>query len=98
MHKYTIGQIIHHRRYDYRGVVVDADRECMANNDWYSQNRTQPSRDQPWYRVLVEGGNETYVAEENLELDALGDRVEHPLVDKMFPTFHSGRYYRQSFN
>ncbi len=98
MYRYAIGQIIHHRRYDYRGVVVDADGECMANNAWYSHNRTQPDRDQPWYRVLVEGGNETYVAEENLELDAEGVRVEHPLVDKMFPTFQGGRYYRQCFN
>ena len=98
MYRYAIGQIIHHRRYDYRGVVANADGECMAGDDWYSSNRTQPSREQPWYRVLVEGGNETYVAEENLEIDALGDPIDHPLVKKLFPTFHSGRYYRQSFN
>ena len=29
----------------------------LAGEDWYSKNRTQPSRHQPWYRVLVEGGN-----------------------------------------
>ena len=38
------------------------------------------------------------VAEENLELDAVGEKIEHPLVDKVFPTFYSGRYYRQCFN
>lgn len=98
MYRYAIGQIIHHRRHDYRGVIVEADGNCLANDEWYHQNRTQPTRNQPWYHVLVDGGNETYVAEENLELDASGEKIEHPLVDKVFPTFYSGRYYRQCFN
>ena len=98
VYRYTIGQIIHHRHYDYRGVIVETDGECRANDAWYRHNRTQPTRDQPWYHVLVDGGNETYVAEENLELDARGEKVKHPLLDKMFPTFYDGRYYRQSFN
>lgn len=98
VYRYAIGQIIHHRRYEYRGVIVETDGECRAKDEWYQHNRTQPNRDQPWYHVLVDGGNETYVAEENLELDAVGERVEHPLVDKVFPTFYSGRYYRQYFN
>ncbi len=98
MPQYTIGQIIHHRRYDYRGVVISTDRACEAPGDWYRRNQTQPRRDQPWYKVLVDGGRETYVAEENIELDATGDPVDHPLVDRLFPTFQSGRYYQESFN
>ena len=96
--QYAVGQIIHHRRYDYRGVIVDMDDKCLADDGWYKSNQTKPDREQPWYHVLVDGGRETYVAQENLELDADGNRVEHPLVDRFFPTFQAGRYYRQSFN
>lgn len=98
MFKFRIGQVIHHRRYDYRGVIVDMDPECKAPDEWYYGNRTQPPRDEPWYHVLVHGGQETYVAEENLEPDTSGEEVDHPLVDKLFPTFQDGRYYVQSRN
>lgn len=95
---YAIGQIIHHRQYGYRGVVVTADARCAAPDEWYLRNRTQPDRDQPWYHVLTDGGDETYVAEENLELDSSGAPVNHPLIPRLFPTFSSGRYYQDSFN
>lgn len=96
--QYLVGQIIHHRRYDYRGVVVAVDPSCHASEAWYGSNQTQPRRDQPWYHVLVDGGRETYVAEENLETDPGCNPIQHPLVDRFFPTFQSGRYYRDSLN
>ena len=96
--KFTVGQLVHHRRYDYRGVVVSIDRSCKADEDWYDHNRTQPKRDQPWYHVLRHEGREHYVAEENLEPDSTGEEVDHPYVDRIFPTFRNGRYYRESFN
>ena len=49
------GQLVRHRRYGYRGVVVDRDEFCQADDEWYSKNQTQPNRDQPWYHVLVDG-------------------------------------------
>lgn len=98
MFQFRVGQIVHHRRYDYRGVIVSADPSCQADDAWYQRNMTQPPRNQPWYHVLVDGGSETYVAQENLEADPAGAPVKHPLVNKLFPTFHNGRYYPQSFN
>lgn len=98
MAAFAVGQIIHHRRYDYRGVVVKVDSQCRADDAWYFRNRTQPDRDKPWYHVLVDGGRETYVAEENLEVDTAEGPVEHPMVPRLFPTFHEGRYYVQSLN
>lgn len=95
---FEIGQVIYHRHYEYRGVVVSVDRRCLADEEWYFNNRTQPERDQSWYHVLVDGGRETYVAEENLEADTLGSPVDHPMVDRFFPTFTQGRYYRESLN
>lgn len=95
---FILGQIVHHRRYNYRGVVVGMDMECLAEEDWYSSNRTQPSRNQPWYRVFAEGGHETYVAQENLEADASPAPVDHPYLRRLFPTFIDGRYYTHSLN
>lgn len=98
MYKFTIGQIVHHKLYDYRGVIVDMDPECRAPDEWYEKNQTQPPRDEPWYQVLVDGGKETYVAERNLEIDEDASEITHPMVKKFFPTYHEGRYYLQSRN
>ncbi len=89
------GQLIHHRRYGYRGVIFDVDPSCMADDEWYRGNRSQPTREQPWYHVLVDKAEHTtYVAEENLEDDELGERIQHPLIDELFDTFQDGRYVR----
>ncbi len=95
---FSVGEVVHHRRYDYRGVVVAFDEYCKASEEWYTRNRTQPDRNQPWYHVLVHDGRETYVAQEHLEPDQTGEPVDHPLIPLLFPTFHDGRYYRQSLN
>jgi len=97
-YKFGPGEVVNHRRYGYRGVVLAADPECRAPDEWYQRNQTQPDRDQPWYQVLVDGGNETYVAEENLMLEPEPKPVEHPLVPLRFPTFLNGRYYTQGLN
>lgn len=92
---FRVGDIVHHRRYDYRGVIVANDPECRADQAWYQSNLTQPRRDQPWYHVLVdEATHVTYVAQENLELDRQGGPVRHPLVDQFFSAFGNGRHVR----
>ncbi len=96
--KYKIGHVVHHKRYDYYGVIFHADESCKAADDWYKRNRTQPDRDQPWYNVLVDGGSETYVAEENLEFDSSGKKITHPALDQMFFSYHNGRYFKVSMN
>ena len=96
--KYKIGHVVHHKRYGYYGVIFHADESCKAADDWYKRNRTQPDRDQPWYNVLVDGGSETYVAEENLEFDLTGKKITHPALDQMFFSYHNGRYFKVSMN
>ena len=99
MKRFKVGDVIFHQRYQYRGVVFGCDSHFKGDDDWYHSNRTQPNREQPWYHVLVdEAQHTTYVAQENLEADVTGDPVSHPLIDKIFASFHDGRYYNHSIN
>ena len=99
--KFGVGHLIHHRLFDYRGVVVDIDPSFQGSDDWYVQvARTRPPKDQPWYRVLVHGAEHmTYVAERNLEPDTAGGPIVHPAVEDYFDGFREGSYVgRRSIN
>ena len=94
--KFAIGQLVHHRLFDYRGVVVDIDATFSLSEAWYDQvAKSRPAKDAPWYRVLVGGAmHETYVAEQNLEEDRVGSPIEHPLLGHFFDSFEDGHYVR----
>jgi heat shock protein HspQ len=89
------GDLVRHRRYGYRAVVVDYDLTCAASDEWYRSNQTQPVRDQPWYHLLVDrAAHTTYAAEENLESDPSGLEISHPLLRHFFEAFEQGSYVR----
>lgn len=93
--RFRPGDRVDHLHFGYRGVVVDFDMSCHADEQWYHNNSTQPNRDQPWYHVLVHGtSGTTYVAQENLSHDASGQPVEHPLVGEFFGGVNDQRYVR----
>ncbi len=94
--RFSVGDLVHHRLFDYRGVIVDVDPTCQASDAWYEQvARSRPPKDRPWYHVLVHGASHTtYVAERNLEADATAEPIEHPLLDRFFARFENGRYVR----
>lgn len=92
--KFTIGQIVTHLLFGYRGVIYDVDPVFLGSEDWYDQMaKSRPPKDQPWYRVLVHGAqHETYVAERNLTPDSSGDAIVHPAVAALFSEFRDGIY------
>lgn len=93
--RFAPGELVRHRRYGYRAVVVDFDLSCRASDAWYLTNQTQPDRAQPWYHLLVDRAlHTTYAAESNLEADGSGAPVVHPLVERFFDAFEGGRYVR----
>ena len=93
--RFEPGQLVRHRRYGYRGVVVHVDPNCKADDAWYHKNLTQPDRNQAWYHILVHASTSTtYAAEENLTDDDSVDPVSHPLIETFFTGFHEGRYTR----
>lgn len=86
------GQLVRHLRYGYRGVVVDFDMRCNADDQWYASNRTRPPRDQPWYHVLVDSSSAvTYAAQTSLTVDTADQPIMHPLIERFFATFDPTR-------
>ncbi len=92
--KFHRGQVIHHKLFDYRGVVVGVDQTFKLPEEWYEGvARSRPPKDQPWYHVLVHRTEQaTYVAERNLEPGRSGQPIEHPLLGGFFDKFNDGFY------
>jgi heat shock protein HspQ len=92
--KFQVGQIIHHRLFDYVGVVFDVDPTFQGTDEWYQQvARSRPPRDEPWYHVLVnEAAHTTYVAEQNLAPAEVPRKIVHPFTDGLFGEFDGERY------
>ena len=99
--RFRVGQPIHHKTFDYRGVVVDVDPAFGLSDEWYERMASsQPPKDAPWYHVLVhDTAHVTYVAERNLEPDLTGRPIEHPELERFFERFENGLYVvRQPVN
>ena len=92
--KFSIGQLVKHSLFNYRGAIVDVDPVFQGTEDWYEEVAfTRPPKDKPWYRVLVHNAvHDTYVAERNLESDFSEDPITHPLIEIYFDNFKNGFY------
>ena len=93
---FSVRQLVGHRRFGYRGVVVDVDPVFQLSEEWYEAvAKSRPPKDRPWYHVLVhDAEHATYVAERHLEDDDSGEAVRHPEVGSFFTGFENGRYVR----
>lgn len=95
--KFAIGQLVRHRTFPIRGVVVDVDPE-FGHGDalWMAMAADErPERDQPFYHVLAEGledDHAAYVSEQNLLEDRSGEPIRNPEADRHFAGFKDGRY------
>jgi len=96
--RFSVGEVVHHRLFGYRGVIFDVDATFQLTDEWYDTvARSRPPKDRPWYHVLVEGKDSTtYVAERNLERDTTGQPVHHPAIKQFFSRFENGRYVRDT--
>ena len=46
--KFFVGQLVHHKRFDYRGVVFDVDATFQGTDKWYEEvARSRPPKDRP---------------------------------------------------
>jgi heat shock protein HspQ len=95
--KFGIGQIVKHRLFPFRGVVFDVDPEFSNTDEWWEAipEDIRPSKDQPFYHLLAENEQNTYVAyvsEQNLLADETGEPVGHPHTALIFEGFDHGSY------
>jgi len=92
--QFSVGDVILHNKFGYRGVIVDLDAQFSLSDAWYEQvARSRPPKDKPWYHILVHGSDSsTYVAERHLQLDDSGEQIDHPLLGRWFSAFIDGRY------
>jgi heat shock protein HspQ len=98
--KFSIGQIIYHKLFDYRGVIIDVDPVYKGTDEWYViVARRRPPKDKPWYHVLVDKTSKrTYVAERNLETDKSGEPIKHPDISEFFSDCIGGVYIPKGIN
>ena len=91
---FTVGQLVEHRLFGYRGVVVGVDMKFRLTDEWYNQvAQSRPPKNKPWYHVLVDGAtHRTYVAERNLMAASTDEPVDHPLIGYYFTAFTDGHY------
>ncbi len=92
--KFSIGQVICHQLFDYRGVIIDVDYKFLGSQQWYDRVAlSHPPKNQPWYHILVaDAVHQTYVAERNLELSEDESVILHPLLDHYFNGKVNGIY------
>lgn len=95
--RFGVGEVVRHRLFDFRGVVFDIDPVFANSDDWYEAipKDLRPRRDQPFYHLLAENDDSSYVAyvsQQNLLEDSAGGPVDHPNVSELFEDFAEGRY------
>ena len=99
--KFTLGQIVKHRRFSFRGVIHNIDPKFANTEEWYQAipAEVRPSKDQPFYHLYAENAETTYtayVSEQNLLPDSEGGPVRHPQVKEVFGGLKAGRYELRS--
>ena len=95
--RFAIGDVVKHRLFSFRGVIFDVDPVFANSEEWYSAipEDVRPKRDQPFYHLLAENADSSYIAyvsQQNLEHDESEEPVDHPAIDGLFEPFNDGRY------
>ncbi len=95
--RFAIGDVVRHKMFDFRGVVFDVDAVFANSEEWYDAipEAIRPSKEQPFYHLLAENAESTYVAyvsQQNLVADDSDEPVDHPAIGTMFDELEDGRY------
>ena len=99
--KFSIGDIVKHKHFDFRGVIYDVDFEFNNSEEWYQSipKEVRPKKDQPFYHLLAENSEityEAYVSEQNLVTDNSKEPIRHPLINEIFSEKRGSVYYKRS--
>ena len=99
--KFSIGEVVKHRHFDFRGVIYDVDFEFNNSEEWYQSipKDVRPKKNQPFYHLLAESNEvtyEAYVSEQNLLIDNSNEPVKHPLIEEIFTGKKGTSYLKPS--
>jgi heat shock protein HspQ len=95
--KFTLGQVVKHRFFPFRGVIYDVDPTFNNSEDWWLSipEEMRPAKEQPFYHLLAENEQTSYVAyvsQQNLVPDDSGEPVNHPEIKALFGNRKNGIY------
>jgi len=95
--RFSIGDVVRHRMFEFRGVVFDIDPVFANSEEWYQAipEDVRPAKDQPFYHLLAENSDSSYIAyvsQQNLILDDSDEPVDHPAIEGLFDDYVDGRY------
>jgi heat shock protein HspQ len=95
--RFTIGDVVRHRMFDFRGVIFDIDPVFANSDEWYEAipEDVRPRKDQPFYHLLAENAESSYIAyvsQQNLVVDETDEPVDHPAIAGLFERYSGGRY------
>lgn len=95
--RFAIGDVVRHKLHGFRGVIFDIDPVFANSEEWYQSIPAdlRPGREQPYYHLLAENEESSYVAyvsQQNLAADGEGGPVDHPSLSQIFDDYHHGRY------
>jgi len=95
--RFDIGMVVRHRHFAFRGVIFDVDPEFANSEEWYDAipEAIRPRKDQPFYHLLAEndeGSYVAYVSQQNLLTDDSDEPVDHPAIAGLFDGFEGSRY------
>ena len=99
--KFSIGNVVKHKHFDFRGVIYDVDFEFNNSEEWYQSipKDIRPKKDQPYYHLLAENNDatyEAYVSEQNLIIDDSNKPIKHPLINEIFSGKKGSGYFKLS--
>ena len=94
--RFAIGEVVRHKMFDFRGIIFDVDPVFTNSEEWYQAipEALRPSRDQPYYHLLAENAESSYIAyvsQQNLVRDESDEPIDHPAIATMFDR-EGGRY------
>src|SRR3546814_14070633 len=83
--------------FGFRGVSFDIDPVFANTDEWYDAipQDLRPPKDQPFYHLLAENGDSSYVAyvsQGNLVPDDSDEPVDHPALSGLFTDYQDGRH------
>ena len=95
--QFSIGDVVRHRMFEFRGVVFDIDPVFNNSEEWYQAipEEARPAKDQPFYHLLAENADSSYIAyvsQQNLIRDDSDEPVDHPAIEGLFDDYADGRY------